>query len=100
MDIKVDVKPEDIEQAVKTAIINSSIGKMIEKKVLEATADYNLNKAVEETLKYAITNHARNLIHEDKEFAAKVKAKIVEKLDDAFIEAIASKIARAVERDY
>jgi hypothetical protein len=100
MDIKIDVKPEDIEQAVKDAIINSSIGKMIEQKVRDATSDYNLNRAVEEALKHAVLGHARDLIYQDQEFAAKIKAKLVEKLDDAFITSVANKIARAVERDY
>lgn len=100
MDIKVDVKAEDVEQAVKDAIIKSSIGQMIERKVKDATADYNLNRAVDDTLKYIVAEHVRMLVSSDKELAAKIKTKIVERLNDEFIDAIANKIARAIEREY
>lgn len=100
MDIKLDIKPEDVEQAVKDAIIKSSIGKMIEKKVAEATNYYKLDKAVDDVLRFIVAERARMLIHEDAALKERIKARLVEKLDDTFIEAIASKIARAIERDY
>lgn len=100
MDIKIDVKPEDIETAVKDAIIKSSIGRMIEEKVRDATQDYALNRAVDDTLRWHVGNFARDLLLENKETAEKIKAKLIERLDDKFIDSVATKIARAVERDY
>lgn len=100
MDIKVDVKPEDVEKAVKDAIIASSIGQMIERKVKEATQDYKLNEAVDYVLRGLVAQHARDLVAKDPDLTEKIKNKLAERLNDTFIEAISAKIARAIERDY
>lgn len=100
MDIKLDINPDAIEAAVKDAIIKSSIGQAIERKVREATNDYSIDKGLEATLRSIISEHMRALIREDEALAAKIKARIVEKLNDEFIESIAEKISRAAQRDY
>lgn len=100
MDIKVDVKAEDVEKAVKDAIIDSAIGRMIQEKVRQATSDYAIGNAVETVIRHAIAEHCRTMIREDEALAAKLKAAIVEKLDTDFIDRMAAKIARAVDNAY
>lgn len=100
MDIKIDVKPEDIEASIKDAIIKSAIGKKIEEKLALVLSDYNLGKTIEDVLKHAIADQARQLIYKDEEVILTIKQKIVEKLNTEFIDGIANKIARAIERDY
>jgi plasmid replication initiation protein len=100
VDIKLDIKPEDVEVAVKEAIIKSSIGQMIERKVREATQDYNLDRAVDNVLRSLAAEHARSLFLNDLEVAARIKQKLVERLDDKFLQALADRLARAIERDY
>jgi hypothetical protein len=100
VDIKLDIKPEDVEAAVKEAIIKSSIGQMIERKVREATQDYKLDQAVDGVLRGLTAEHARRLFIGDEALAARIKQKLAERLDDKFLQAVADKLARAIERDY
>lgn len=90
--IQIDVKPEDIESAVKDAIINSSLGKFLEKAVREALNSYNFSRAVEEAIQRSLIEQAREIIKTDVEFQAKIRAVIDRKFtQENLIEAIAEK---------
>lgn len=97
MDFKIDVKPEDIEAAVKDAIINSALGKYMKDAVHKALNDYRFTNAIEEVIRNIMVQEARKMIETDPEFQEKLLKVVRDKFAQ---ENLISYIANKAFRDY
>lgn len=97
MAFQIDVKPEDIEAAVKDAIIKSSLGEFLNKAVRSALHNYGFTNAIEEVIKNILVQEARKMIETDPEFQAKLHEVIKTKLNQ---EGLLGYIASKAFRDY
>ena len=97
MDIKLDIKPEQIEKAVTEAIIKSSIGSQITAAIQKTLNDWKFSSAIEAAVKDHIFSIVREMLYKDEELAAKIKKAFTDKLDDTFINSVADKLIRAAQ---
>lgn len=95
MDIKIDINPEQINQAVVDAIIGSSIGvqikDIVEKKVQELGNNFNnpIQKVVDQEI--------RNIIYKllQSEYQEKMKDMVRQKMTDDTLNSVISKAFEA-----
>jgi citrate lyase gamma subunit len=84
MDIKVDIKPEDVNKAVAEAILNSSIGEQLRKAINEEVA--KIGRSYENPfapiIRQLIAAEVRNLI--DTQYREQIRAVVTEKVTEEF----------------
>lgn len=62
INVNVDIKPEDINQMVSSAVLKSALGDAIKKQIDEAIA--GLNKSWDNPLKKTVDTFVNNIVHE------------------------------------
>lgn len=80
MDLKLDIKPEDIEKAVVQAIIESSIGTSIKQRLDEILKGYQIKNAIEEVIVREIKLMVREVISNDPNLKLTIETKYKEKI--------------------
>jgi hypothetical protein len=100
MDVKINITPEQVESVIKDAIIKSTIGDQIAVAVKTVLKDWKFKDAVEAAVRSQIMDVTRAIVRDDPEIQSKIKAMVVEKLGDEFIDGVTRRIANAVERGY
>lgn len=84
MDIKVDINPEQINQAISEAIIKSAIGEQLEKviKAEVAKISTSYNNPIEAVVRNHIHEAVRDVVKE--QYAEKIKELISAKVTEEF----------------
>ena len=100
MEIKVD--NEMVNQIVAKAILDSSIGKIVEENVQKTLATWNMQQAMEQAIKEIVFSYAREytLKTYSEQIAAKAKELIDAKLTSDFIKTKVEEIWKHIERGY
>lgn len=62
----IKIAPEDIDQHIKAAVMNSAIGKSLEKQIAEKLRGWEFDKAVASVLTDEIPKIIRSILMEDK----------------------------------
>jgi len=93
MDIKLDINPAEIQEAVSKAIIDSSIGDSI-KKAIESLIknEYKFNRVIEGQVESHFSAIIRDWLMKDETIRDKVKALISDKLTDEAMSILVNKL--------
>lgn len=94
MDIKIDVKPEDIEKAVVDAVVQSSIGEKIKSHVNTALSNYTLQDAIKTEVNMCVRDMIREYLLKDETVRERILEEIKRKLTDDVVSRI---VARTLE---
>lgn len=94
--IELNIKPEDIENAVKQAIIESSLGEMIKQTLKDKFQDWNIKKSVNELVDKELNKVIVRLLQEEANTNI-MKYEIRKQLSEDIIRGI---IGKAIERKY
>lgn len=97
MDIKVDIKPEDVNKAVADAILKSAIGKQLEECINKSLTDMSSswNNPLKPIIEREICALMRDVIRE--KYADRIKKLVEEKLTDKLLSDVADASWNAFE---
>lgn len=65
MDIKLDIKPEDIEKYVGEAVINSSLGESVKNIIEEQLNGWDFKRAIEEEVRKCVLGMVREALNDE-----------------------------------
>ncbi|GAF70777.1 unnamed protein product [marine sediment metagenome] len=100
MDIKVDIKPEQINQAVSEAIINSVIGERLKEAIeseLKRMSD-RYDSPIRDVVRNMILGTLRDIISRD--YKALIEAKVKESITDEMMSTIIDKAWKSFETKF
>lgn len=101
MKLEFDVKPEDVEVAIKKAIIDSAIGTKLREACFKALQSYDIERAIEAVIKDQMAKMAQEILSTDEELRSRLREALSKAmLADKFLGNLSERLAKYVRSDY